>query len=298
MNNKKLFLIITLLFLAGTAVAQTTELTQLLDNYYAGVEAGDADKVLAVLISQDDEGVTKAILGELLTKFPQSNLQWEFVSEEFSDDSTAANMIFNLKGKITDSEDNKTLEMDNIFIALFVKESGDWKIARVMPLTDFTQEIRANNDLAEDATKLNEQEWQDTWDKEKKNDLELGIIDLIILLVGFAILIVFVLFIFSLLKKGKKKETKEEKKEENKEPSSVKVETKEEPKKEPAKEPKKEAVGEAVKEVPVQESEVKSAPEKMTKKEYSDAMKILRKRFAGGEITREDFIKKKKVLEG
>jgi len=36
---------------------------------------------------------------------------------------------------------------------------------------------------------------------------------------------------------------------------------------------------------------------KMTKKEYSNAMKILRKRFASGEITREDFIIKKKVIE-
>jgi len=280
MNNKKLFLVMTLLFFAGTAVAQTTELTQLLDNYYDGIEAGDTSKVLATMINPDDEGVTKAILEELLTKFPQSDLQMEFVSEEFSEDGAAANQIFNLKGKMTDSETNKTIEINNIFIAVFVKKSGNWKISRVMPLAEFTKEIRANNDLEEEATKLNEQEWQD--DGNKKNDDELGLIDTLISWVGWAILIVFGLFVLSFLRKGKKKEA-----------GPVKVEVKKDPKEEP----KKEIVQEKkVKVVPKKKIDIPSA-KKMTKKEYSNAMKILRKRFASGEITREDFIIKKKVIE-
>ncbi|MFH1240391.1 MAG: SHOCT domain-containing protein [Candidatus Diapherotrites archaeon] len=138
------------------------------------------------------------------------------------------------------------------------------------------------------------------YDNNIGDDMEF--IDSIIEIVGWLIALIVIAIIlkavFGRKKKEKPKEEKpaQEKSVEEKPKPQPKPEVKEQKPVDKKPEPKQESEPEPKKEI--QETIKKEPSKTMTNKEYSDAMKVLRKRYAAGEITTQQFKEMKKELEG
>ncbi len=287
---RKTALLFCLVFLCSAAFAQNEELLGLIDDYYAGVEAQDADAVLATMVEQDDYALTREVIEALITSYSQSGFELEFVSESVSDDGTMANIIFDASGQVTEEESGQTLEISDRFIALFVLEGSGLKISRLMPLVDFTQEIKQYNDIEEAASEQNESEW------EAVQDGDWNPIEELVIMAGLLFVLLFIGGVIAVIGKlWKKNKEKEEEKVVEKKPG--KAEPKESVKQDKDKIKEKSVKKEVPEKKETATQKARGTEEPKTKKEYSDAVKILRKRFAGGEITKEQFKEMKELLD-
>lgn len=289
MKNKLLF-ILALLLVLPVVFAQTTELINLINSYHSASEKADAQATISLLYYP--EGTADWFIEDekenIKSKFASKQLkgvEFDFVKEEFFNSGKNAYVeILITAGEVyyPDKGTSTTLSKDNVFF-VFEKQNNKWKILNYsVSSSDFSDSQKEEYVAVFKEAFFASIEEQKGFDptppgdgnKSDQNAL-VGLLDSLIGLVSIAIVIVILLILFfSLTGKGKNKS----------EDQTIVVNV------------------QAPVSQPTETQTIKKATEQaqttMTKKEYSDAMKILRKRYASGEINKQQFDEMKKELEG
>jgi len=169
---KALLLLVMLTLFILDCSAQNKELSDAVDKYFKAIEEQNVNAFLDAIIVPEDDLLTKDAVKMLFEKYPQKDISWEFVDETFYNKGNSANMVFDVRGTIVEAETGKEMHVKDRFIALFEKQSGKWKIWRIMPLADFTHQLKAYYDMIETVTRETQEEWDklDAKAREKKEE--------------------------------------------------------------------------------------------------------------------------------
>jgi len=294
---RKLIVIFLVIFLAVSVIAATSPSKALLQ-YYSAAENEDLETYFDVIAV---EGMDQEII-DYEKKVVE--LAWNSVSAQRNEVKQLEELI-NEKGDaaimryLLDASYRNDITMEDTiientpYVALALKEGGEWKIGYAVPLSEYIDmkdmdaQLRAMEAEIEEYSKDGNAPAPLYIDGDKyvpgkdsgggiQGGLKSGILNLIDMLIGLVFILIVIIFCVLILlvikgelKKGKAKETKIEKKE-----TQRVVEEKEE----------------QVEKNKINKKEKKeSGPTKTTKSERSDAMKILRSRYAKGEITKKEF---------
>jgi len=296
MNN--ILILITFVILLSCTYALTPE--EALDKYYSSSTTENIDEYLSVL---DTTGMSGQ---EIADEKKLVELIWNTVDEQsysiheirkvLTEDGKTALLNFILTSSYKNTATGEVTSFSNIeHVALLSNDSGDWKVIYSIPFEEYLklrdlgiQAIEMERQLEEGVQEILRVEEQGGVPKvlidgepyDGNGDSQPPVPgDFIDFLINIVIVIIVLLILYSIIKSVFKKKKPKEKKEVVK-----KVEKKEE---------------KAVEKKPedVKAPEIPRSPKPTTKKEFSDAMKVLRKRYASGEITKEQFQEMKKELE-
>jgi len=276
--KKRILLVLFFLFFSSLCFAQTQEFTNLINKFYNAFEKGDADTLIDMYFYP--EGTPDSFKEEekqrMQAKMNQEQtlgVEWEFVKEELFNEGKNAYIEIKLtKGTRFYPETNETGSLEGVTAyAIFEKSNTVWKVLNLTNASNFdpTEKEAYAKDLKESLFGLIENYKKEKGISDEPNSI-IGFIDSALFFVQAGIVIVVLLIVvFSLT--GKKKQKK---------PSEQKVVVNVQ-------------APEQIKPVSVAEQTSQTA---QAKKDYSDAMKILRKRFASGEINKQQFEEMKKEL--
>ncbi len=286
--QKKIFFVFFLLLFSNLVFAQTQELTNLIKAYFDATQKKDSEAVMNTYfypegITEEFKANEKQNIQARIDRQALQNVEFTFVSEEIFNQRKNAYVEINItEGTIlNDNRQRVDLKKETQYF-VFEKQGIHWKILN-------------NSVKSEDFNPAQKEEYIDYFKEtffasiqqqggfkpgydgtqEASNQNEgIGILDMLIGAISIGIIIVILLIIFfSVTGKDKKKG------------QNVVVNVNSngsQPTKKQETQKKMKALG------------VKLNPE--TKKEFSDAMKILRKRYATGEINKQQFDEIKKEL--
>ena len=273
---KKTLLLVLLLLFSCTCFALTPEET--LEKYYSSSSSENLDDFLSVLdtssLSQTEIAEQKGFLQSVWDQV--DNQEYSIADSRIvitEDGKTAlVNYIINFS---YEGPEGKTSVKDAQYVALLLKDSGDWKVAYAIPLENY---LNLRNNMVSlkavsEQGEILESEMNDFVGQDQKVKVNVGpagfgflggIVEGLMTIGTIIVAGLIVLFVLSLFKK---------KKPENQQPENKSEEE------------------------PNLESVVPEAKNPKSKADYSKAMKILRKRYAKGEITTDEFNMMKKELE-
>jgi len=287
--KNKILVVLALVLFSNIVFAQTPELINLIDKYYAASEKADA-QITINLLYYPEETAAWFIENEkkdIQTKFASKQLkyvEYDFVKEEIFNEGKNAYVETNITGGqvyYPDKGTSANLTKETIFF-VFEKQNNQWKILNFsVKASDFVVSQK------EEYVKSFKEAFFASIEKQKGFDLNppggsdsnqnalVGLINSLIGLVSIGIIIVIILIVFFSLT-GRKKDKSED--------QTVVVNV--------------QAPASQSTETQTIQKATEQMQTTMTKKEYSDAMKILRKRYASGEINKQQFDEMKKELEG
>lgn len=321
---KKIVIYTALIMLLSTTVALTPEET--LREYYNASASEDIQAYMAII---DTSQMSQQ---ELQNHKQLAELTWNSIENQqysigklrtiVTEDGKTAFLDYILTASYENTANGEKTSLKNVeHVALLLKDTGNWKQAFAMPLEDYltfrdtmVQMKAVQNELNTAVSEIEEFEQtgkpQILLDGQPPGTIVngnwlTGILDMLISLVVIGIIIDTILIIISLFKgkKGTPAKKEKEKTAPEKETAGKNIPVKKEQEKKEIIDSKKENIAPKKAAITKKEPE-KSQPKKETltkktekeKTEFSQAMKILRQRYAKGEINKKQFDEMKKDL--
>jgi len=278
---KKAAVFFILIFICSFAFAELSP-EETLNKYYSASSSENMQEFLSVVetehLNSDELKVETDFVQALWDRVDKQEYEILEIRKTVTDDGKTALLNYIMTSSYTVVKGNEKVEFKGMeYVALLVNDSGTWKVSFAMPLGDYlkTRQTITETKAAVEETKIIAK----GIDEARKNPPEIKVSDivpkdnfdiillLVLAVIGIGVLIgvKIMLAIIKAVFGGKKQQVV---KEEKKETENRIIEKKPEP------------------------------SEKTSKKEYTAAMKILRKRYAKGEITTDDFERMKEDLEG
>ncbi|MFH1588569.1 MAG: SHOCT domain-containing protein [Candidatus Diapherotrites archaeon] len=294
---KKLLLLFFVLIFSSIVLADSPE--EAIEKYYSSSAAENLEEYFSVTdltgLDQEDIALEKRIVELMWNTIDEQT--YSITEKETVIDEAGENALvqFKLSASYKNMKTGEATSFTEMAYIALLSKQGNWKIVYSVPMKEYlelrqrTVEMKAIEAEMESFIEQNPKEEGKLlvdgkpWDGNGTGDgiLEgslLGLIDSAILGVEIVIAVLVLLLVVSFFKGGKKEDSA---------PSSqqvvVNVNASETQTQKPAAEAK-------------QPKPAEQAQSAMTKKEFSESMKILRKRYASGEITKKQFNEMKKDL--
>ncbi len=162
MKTKAVAMLALIALTLPTAMALTEEeaVEATIEKYFAAAEQEDMQAYLDVMVITGSREEAEEFVEIIWGLFDTRGTMLSNFETEITEDGLEASSVFDLESTLVDAETGDEYPIGNPYIAILQKIEGEWKIELSMPLDDFVESMKDAFMIADTASNLAEEEYQ------------------------------------------------------------------------------------------------------------------------------------------